>query len=92
MALEIEQEQGGVLESPSFLGLPHRTNGEREDPKEVGEGSISAMPKILLLRNPSSALTPVKTLVTIVLESGYIIFFPLASYRLNSSWRRGSFR
>ena len=38
MALEIGQEQGGVLESPSFPGLPHRTNGEREDPRKVGEG------------------------------------------------------
>lgn len=42
MALEIEQEQGGVLESPSFPGLPHRTNGEREDPRKVGEGFVDA--------------------------------------------------
>lgn len=42
MALEIEQEQGGVLESPSFPGLPHRTNGEREDPRKVGEGLVDA--------------------------------------------------
>lgn len=42
MALEIGQEQGGVLESPSFPGLPHRTNGEREDPRKVGEGFVDA--------------------------------------------------
>lgn len=31
--------RGGLLESPSFPGLPHRTtNGEREDPRKVGEG------------------------------------------------------
>lgn len=58
MALEIELDQGGVLESPSLPGLPHRTNGEREDPREVGEGSTSAMPQILLLRNPLVLLHP----------------------------------
>lgn len=60
MALKIEQEQGGVLESPSFPGLPHRTNGEREDPREVGERFTCAMPQILLLRNPFVLLHPWK--------------------------------
>ncbi|CAL1686891.1 unnamed protein product [Lasius platythorax] len=39
MALDIGREKGGILESLSFLGLPHQTNGEREDPR-VMEGGM----------------------------------------------------
>lgn len=89
MALEIEQKQGGVLESPSFPGLPHRTNGEREDPKEVGEGFVSTMPQILLLRNPSRVLTPVKTVVKIILESGLQLLFRVSGISLDVFVERG---
>lgn len=89
MALEIEQKQGGVLESPSFPGLPHRTNGEREDPKEVGEGFVSTMPQILLLRNPSLVLTPVKTVVRIILESGLQLLLRVSAISFDVFAERG---
>lgn len=67
MALEIEQKQGGSSWEPLFSGAPTPDERrKREDPKVVGEGFVSAMPQILLLRNISRALTPVKTVVTIV--------------------------
>lgn len=52
MTLDIGREKGGILESLSFLGLPHQTNGEREDPRMVEGGMfLCDVAEILLLRN-----------------------------------------
>jgi len=52
MALDFGQEKGGILESLSFLGLPHQTNGEREDPRAMEGGMFPCdTAEILLLRN-----------------------------------------
>lgn len=56
MALEIEQERGGAPWEPLFSGAPTPDERRKRRSQEGGGG----MPQILLLRNPSRALTPVK--------------------------------
>lgn len=68
MALDISRAKGGTLESLSFLGLPHQTNGEREDPRVVEGGMFFCGAADSSLTQSSRALTPVKIFVTIVLE------------------------
>lgn len=64
----VEQKGGETLESLSFLGLPHQTNGEREDPRAMEGGMFFCSAADSFLTQSSRALTPVKIFVTIVLE------------------------
>lgn len=64
MALDISRAKGGILESLSFLRLPHQTNGEREDPRVEG-GMFFCGAADSSLTQSSRALTPVKIFVTI---------------------------